>query len=791
MSAPIVDVAKLKRARDTILGKAKADEPEPVHRVGRRVEPGPDYVEPPQKGQRPAPPPAPEREPDLLDAEVSEPKGSAVLTAPIDAAMLAAYLGVELNAEGKGRAMCPAHRTENQSLDALSFFDGDTGLVVTCHSHKCSREAIAAALGVHESWFRKPGPGVRYFDRAHPYTDEGGALLFEVLRDRIPEPGPPDYKTKRIYCRRPTPEGGWEWKRGPRVLYRLDRLHAHADKITQGLGVWIAEGETCVEALEGFGLVATCNLGGAEKWTAPDTAQLVALGTKHVCILPDQDVTGERHARIVALLCTKAGIDARIVNLPEPTPALKGFDVADWIAAGGTKAELKRLALASPIFTRPAQPEPDAKSEAEPEPTPTTPAAARWSLSTPPESFVSRYVLAASERTDAPPEAHEAAALTLMSALAGSRVTIPLAVRVGGLPLVLWSMYVVNSTVGRKTTVLDFAADVFASVLDHSYLLQWETSPQALIESLMPHDGEPMLMLRDEFSGLLGDMNRLGGHQAALPAYLIRAYDVQPLENRRTAKKVKGSADRIEDTPRVARPYLPLLTATTRDGLLSHAFVRNFTDGFLARFAVVTGESTPRSYHRESPAMVKAWSQVKTAARDFRGRCEALRSVYPGDDVLAAHSALNEAWRALAGTSPNPEAASPTLQRLSDSVLKVAALLALDLTDATQTEEPDFPRITLEHFRMAEQIVARWRDSTLALIADVGGSVFQRDCEGVLGTVRAHGGSMRVRDLYRVHRRLKMRELNEVLDALEVQGRITQEKGEAASGPGARKVRTL
>src|SRR5437660_1687500 len=69
---------------------------------------------------------------------------------------------------------------------------------------------------------------------------------------------------------------------------------------------------------------------------------------------------------------------------------------------------------------------------------------------TPPESFVSRYVAYARQRTDAPPEAHELMAVGILSALAGPKPRVPLATSIKGLSLVLWALYIVNSTVGRK-----------------------------------------------------------------------------------------------------------------------------------------------------------------------------------------------------------------------------------------------------------------------------------------------------------------------------------------------------
>src|SRR5690606_26258741 len=149
------------------------------------------------------------------------------------------------------------------------------------------------------------------------------------------------------------------------------------------------------------------------------------------------------------------------------------------------------------------------------------------------------YVEYASERTDAPPEAHELMAAGMLSALAGPGVRLPLASKPRGYSLCLWTGYVVNSTDGRKTTTLDLAADLLRDVLGDEALIPWEGSPQGLIQKLQARDGKAAVFLRDEYSGLLAQINR-GGHMAGLEQTFIRAFDGGRLENIRTRKKTSS-----------------------------------------------------------------------------------------------------------------------------------------------------------------------------------------------------------------------------------------------------------
>lgn len=223
-------------------------------------------------------------------------------------------------------AKCPAHEDKTASL---SISEGNDGrILLYCHAG-CEVEDIASAMGLTmgELFADDPQPtkAKSRIVAEYDYRDEHGELLYQALRME-----PKDFRQRR-------PEaGGWNWstKGVRRVLYRLPDLQ----KLAKGARVYVVEGEKDADRLQELGCAATTNVGGAGagkgKWLAAYTAQLEGFS---VVVLPDNDEPGRAHAKAICEQVPGATI-CELPGLPE-----KG-DVSDWLAAGGTAAELNRLA---------------------------------------------------------------------------------------------------------------------------------------------------------------------------------------------------------------------------------------------------------------------------------------------------------------------------------------------------------------------------------------------------------------------------------------------------------------
>jgi hypothetical protein len=252
------------------------------------------------------------------------------VSAPVDR-VLAALADCGVRRCGTGWiARCPAHDDRHASLAIGEGADGRA--LLHCHGG-CELVQVLNSLGLtmRDLFVGPPAPKI---DGAivYDYFDERDELLHQVVRHR----------PKEFRQRRPDGCGGWIWDIAGvrRVLYRLRELMAASpDRI-----VYVVEGEKDTDNLRALGEIATTNPQGAGNWR-PEYAEV--LRGRHVVILPDHDDVGRQHGADVARSLRGVAASVRVVQLPG-LPA-KG-DVSDWLAIGGTVAELRALVAATPVY---------------------------------------------------------------------------------------------------------------------------------------------------------------------------------------------------------------------------------------------------------------------------------------------------------------------------------------------------------------------------------------------------------------------------------------------------------
>ncbi|TAN40335.1 MAG: hypothetical protein EPN22_17400 [Nitrospirae bacterium] len=233
-------------------------------------------------------------------------------------------------------ARCRAHDDRHSSL---SVAQGDDGRILLKCFAGCESERIVEALGLTMKDLFNGDPDTeprREIVRTYDYRDETGTLLSQVVRT---EP-------KGFYQRQPDGKGGWRSNLNGvrRVPYRLNDLAKSKPKV-----LYCAEGEKDVDTLWSLGLAATCNSGGAGKWSEEYTNCLLKLlGPGKIVIFADKDDAGWKHAWYVArTFLGKAEAVKLLLALPG-VPA-KG-DLSDYLMTH-SKEELIALVKATPCLT--------------------------------------------------------------------------------------------------------------------------------------------------------------------------------------------------------------------------------------------------------------------------------------------------------------------------------------------------------------------------------------------------------------------------------------------------------
>lgn len=250
------------------------------------------------------------------------------------------------------------------ALAGVSLPNGTNGHSPAPGNHRVAERNPPAAVAADarpagEGAERDAGPGrgdaeaKREIEATYDYPGADGVLVMQVVRYvfRLPDGSyekTKDGKRKKLHLqRRPDGQGGWIWKmEGVRLVpYRLPELiEAIADDRT----VYLAEGEKCCDALAKLGLPATTNPAGAGKWPAHFSEFFAGA---RVVIMPDNDEPGRKHADQVAANIADVAASVLVLELPDLPP--KG-DVVDWLAEGGTAAELAELAGIALVWEAPA-----------------------------------------------------------------------------------------------------------------------------------------------------------------------------------------------------------------------------------------------------------------------------------------------------------------------------------------------------------------------------------------------------------------------------------------------------
>jgi hypothetical protein len=385
-----------------------------------------------------------------------------------------------------------------------------------------------------------------------------------------------------------------------------------------------------------------------------------------------------------------------------------------------------------------------------------------------PQTFVSEYVSWASQKTDANPEYHTAAAFTLLSTVFGDHGNAPVPFSTRGLPLNLWFMILGPTTVSRKTTALHLLLDMLDELQDedgqYKYSLGADFTGEGLTNVLLDRENRSALVHKDEFHGLLAEMEQKA-YQSGLKETLTALYDG------RVSGKLRSTGEAKMKKP-VRAAFVLWAMGTTRN--VSEAMnVEDFQSGFLARFLYVVGhapKSTKGLYTLRQPSadevttgdsvMLDMIDRLKRARGHWDGFHQPGAPTHPVPCTVEAWDRLNafieDVMEAAEGQERH-EIIKAASDRMTKNILKAATLLAMfDCADEVQ----------IWHMRAAISYGAKWFEHMVFMANAITASGFRRRQKDVLRYVEEQGGEVTRQALSRKFRDWPRGELSNVLQFL-------------------------
>lgn len=487
---------------------------------------------------------------------------------------------------GYWTAACPAHEDKNPSL---SVRQGDDGRVLlNCHAG-CEADAVVRALGMTladlftersrerfkedrevEIAVARMARPVKRTTTVYPYHDEAGTLLYETVRVEDPN-------GKTFSVRTPLGRGHAAGLNGARpVPYRLPEVLAG---IAAGAPVFVCEGEKAADAARELGLIGTTNAFGAGKWR-DEWAPMFSGAT--VYVLPDNDPPGQQHADQVVASLEPAADSVTVLDLPGLP---HGGDLADWVAAGNGREDLRAVARKAAEQATPRGPIEvqfgnDSAVAAWPWP---EMGEAAW------QSAAGRWAqhLHETGSSEADPAAVLVQVLVGVAAMMGPGPHLLLGT--SRVPAKFNALVVGDTATGRKGTAWGDALDLLRTADSQFFADRRMTGGFGSGEAFLGQIADPasdtlietdrrLLVMEGEFAKVLATAERTG---STLSAVIRELFDCYPIANHTKGQSVYVSDHHVGIVAHITPAEF---TARLTDGMASN--------GFANRFLLVASERT-------------------------------------------------------------------------------------------------------------------------------------------------------------------------------------------------------
>ncbi len=392
-------------------------------------------------------------------------------------------------------------------------------------------------------------------------------------------------------------------------------------------------------------------------------------------------------------------------------------------------------------------------------------------------TFIEDYVDWAQDCTDAPVEYHHGIAIMVLSSLLSGRIRVPTSF--AKLAPNLWMLLIGNTTLSRKSTSMSLGMRLVLEV-NKDVVLATDATFEGLLTGLTLRPGQASLFWKDEFTGLLESINRKD-YMAGMKESLIKLYDGDAVRKRLAREAIEAHD-----------PVFLILGGATTSRLLQLVSTDLVLSGFLPRFCLIFGHAdlqSMKSLVDMAPSNELKRIRLLDYLQDLHDHYQQSpkgrepKSVMLGNPHYWNLSLNKEAWsvyqefeyKLLAAAEQDLLSAllSPTLQRLSISGLKIAALIAASRQPFTTK-----PEVQPRDVKKAFYFIERWQHFALEAIEMSEQSPAEQQIHSVYTYIKSRPEGVPKSELYKRFK-LTAREGAQVLDTLRQRGdvRVLAQRG--------------
>jgi hypothetical protein len=582
----------------------------------------------------------------------------------------------------------------------------------------------------------------KFLSQSWDYQDKDGKPIIQVRR--YDPPG--ESKTFRQFTK-----SKGKWTPGLNgvepVIYRLP-------EIIKSENIFLVEGEKCADALVELGLVATTNLGGANKWLPQYTD---ALKDKNVVFIPDNDEPGMIHRDLVRAKIIDHVKSLKIVGLP----VKEKQDVYDWIYdLKSSNISNGDICLKLADIIEKTEPEKNTshylklqcleilrQQESEKFNTEHLP------------PIIGKYITEHSKSTNSDPIILASSVYGMLSGMIGKRIFMENGNYFQRLYSNLW-MLSASSSGSFKTTGLNKGARIAykfesyirdkieiradelgqlendskrATVLKKEILdleaeipvLPNRTTTEGLIDTLK--NGQAGTIFLSEFGDWLRAMEQ--SYNSGLKPFFTDIYDVPESRTQRT--RTLGSVN-------LKFPFVSICAVSTLNWIKNNISVKDDIEtGFFARFLIFYPPQNDQIPPSLPPIITDNTREIEVEIEDILNHIQETNFKLSAKSSLYFNHIHNEMYKKIYAIGDSTrDLLAPYLKRWSPYILKLAMINQCFI-------EPGTNKISMEALFGAKSLVEYAINSTIYLFQnDLGESEHQGKCRKVIEYLARKGGSV-------------------------------------------------